>query len=86
MLTRAKSTKNSTKWRHSDVAAGLARLPIELLHNLAVELKRLQYYSWLIFMVFYQKKIPFSVALRGCNLISSIGIYFGPRIYLQVKG
>ena len=55
MATPKKFYKVTSQWRHSDVAAGLARLPIALLHNLAVELDSFQYYSWLIFMVFYKK-------------------------------
>ena len=45
-----------------------------------MELERLQYYHGLVFMVCYQKYTPFHVALRECNLISSMGIYFVPRL------
>ena len=55
MATPKKFYKVTSQWRYSDVAAGLARLPNALLHNLAVEIDHLQYYSWLIFMAFYQK-------------------------------
>ena len=69
MATPKKFHKVTSQWRHSDVAAGLGRLPIALLHNLGLELFSFQYYSGLVFMVFYQKYTAFQVAWRGRNLI-----------------
>ena len=63
MATPKKFYKVTSQWRHSDVAAGLPRLPIALLHNLGVELDSFQYYSGLIFMVFFQK-----IPVPSCRL------------------
>ena len=48
--------------------------------------KKIYKVTSLVFMVCYQKYTPFQVALRECNLISSMGIYFATMMFPQVKG
>ena len=82
MATPKKFHKVTSQWRHSDVAAGLPRFPDAILHIFFVELFSSQYYSELVFMVFYKKYTPIHSAWRGVFLIFRILIYFAPVIYM----